>query len=70
MERDLIRFLKQKRKEFRLTQQECARKAGVSYGFIKNLEQGKKTLQMDKVNQVLQLFGAQLGVVNESELQT
>jgi len=69
MERELIKYLKQKRKEYGLTQQECAVKAGVSYAFLKNLEQGKKTLQMDKVNQVLQLFGARLGVVSKNELE-
>ncbi len=69
MERDLTKFLKNKRREFGLTQLECARKAGVSYAFIRNLEQGKKTVQMHKVNQVLGLFGAKLGVVNVDEFR-
>jgi y4mF family transcriptional regulator len=68
METELVKFIKQQRKLTRLTQPECARKAGVSLPFLRNLEQGKKSLQMDKVNKVLKIFGAQLGVVlyNES----
>lgn len=63
MEQDLIKFVKQMRKQFGLTQVECARKAGVGLMFLRDLEQGKKSLRMDKVNQVLQLFGARLGVI-------
>lgn len=55
-------FVKQKRKEFNLTQQELASKAGVGLRFIRDLEQGKETLRLDKVNQVLTLFGKQAGV--------
>ncbi len=35
--------------------------SGVGLRFIRELEQGKETLRMDKVNQVLSLFGAELG---------
>ena len=63
MEQDLIKFVKQMRKQHGLTQVECARKAGVGLMFLRDLEQGKKSLRMDKVNQVLQLFGARLGVI-------
>ncbi len=55
-------FIKQKRKEVGLTQEELAGKAGVGLRFIRELEQGKHSLRMDKVNQVLALFGSQLGV--------
>jgi uncharacterized pyridoxal phosphate-containing UPF0001 family protein len=41
--------------------QELAEKAGVGLRFIRDLEQGKTTLRMDKVNQVLKLFGQELG---------
>jgi len=54
-------FLKDKRKKLKLTQQELAEKAGVGLRFIRDLEQGKTTLRMDKVNQVLKLFGQELG---------
>lgn len=54
-------FLKNKRKQLSLTQQQLAGKAGVGLRFIRDLEQGKITLRMDKVNQVLKLFGLELG---------
>lgn len=61
---DLSEFVKMKRSNARLTQPELAEKAGVGLRFIRDLEQGKSTLRMDKVNQVLQLFGCQLGPVS------
>lgn len=45
------------RNKNRLTQEELAQKAGVGLRFVRDLEQGKQTLRMDKVNQVLALFG-------------
>ncbi len=54
-------FLKDKRKKLNLTQQQLAEKAGVGLRFVRDLEQGKTTLRMDKVNQVLKLFGQELG---------
>jgi y4mF family transcriptional regulator len=59
-------FLKEKRKEVGLTQEELAAKAGVGLRFIRELEQGKDTLRLDKVGQVLKLFGKQVGVVDLS----
>lgn len=56
-------FIKAKRKSVKLTQPELAEKAGVGLRFIRELEQGKETLRLDKVNQVLQLFGYQVGAV-------
>jgi y4mF family transcriptional regulator len=57
----LSHFLKEKRKKLKLTQYQLAEKAGVGLRFIRDLEQGKTTLRMDKVNQVLNLFGQELG---------
>ena len=57
----LATFVKAKRKQFGLTQEELSRKSGVGLRFVRELEQGKETLRMDKVNQVLCLFGAELG---------
>jgi y4mF family transcriptional regulator len=57
-------FLKEKRKSVGLTQEELAAKAGVGLRFVRDLEQGKQTLRLDKVNQVLILFGKQVGVVD------
>lgn len=48
--------VKKLRKEYGLTQEDLALKSGVGLNFIRNLEQGKPTLRMDKVNQVLDLF--------------
>lgn len=56
-------FVKKQRKIHGLTQADLARKAGVGLRFVRELEQGKSTLRMDKVNQVLQLFGKTLGPV-------
>ena len=50
-------FVKYNRKKLNLTQEELANKAGVGIRFIRELEQGKQTLQLDKVDQVLSLFG-------------
>ena len=59
----LSQHLKLKRKQNNLTQPELALKAGVGLRFVRDLEQGKSTLRMDKVNDVLRLFGEELGVV-------
>lgn len=56
-------FVKEKRNMVKLTQPELAAKAGVGLRFIRELEQGKETLRLDKVNQVLQLFGYETGPV-------
>ncbi len=60
---ELNLFVKQKRKSLGLTQEEFAFKAGVGLRFLRELEQGKETLKIDKVNQVLKLFGYQLGPI-------
>jgi y4mF family transcriptional regulator len=59
----LAEFLREKRKNLKMTQPEIALKAGVGLRFIRDLEQGKKTLRIDKVNQVLMLFGYAMGPV-------
>jgi len=60
---NLADFVKAKRKSVKLTQSELAEKGGVGLRFIRELEQGKETLRLDKVNQVLQLFGYEVGAV-------
>jgi len=62
----LRQFVKQKRKELKLTQEDLAFNAGVGLRFVRDLEQGKKTLRLDKVNDVLALFGKQVGVTDIS----
>jgi y4mF family transcriptional regulator len=59
----LSEFVKEKRNAAKLTQPELAEKAGVGLRFVRDLEQGKKTLRLDKVNQVLQLFGYEVAPV-------
>jgi len=68
MNNDLSAFVKEKRKQFELTQLELSEKSGVGLRFVRELEQGKNTLRMDKVNQVLALFGAELSatVINKN----
>jgi y4mF family transcriptional regulator len=60
---NLSLFLKQQRKQSNLTQEELSAKAGVGLRLVREIEQGKTTMRMDKVNQVLALFGAEL-IVN------
>ena len=51
-------FIKQKRKEAGLTLEEFAIRSGLGLRFVRELEQGKETVRMDKVNQALAMFGA------------
>lgn len=59
----LSEYVKAMRKEYQLTQVELSEKSGVGLRFVRELEQGKETLRLDKVNQVLNLFGSEVGVV-------
>ena len=56
-------LIKTKRKQLKITQPALADKAGVGLRFIREMEKGKASLRMDKVNQVLQLFGYEVGAV-------
>ena len=62
----LSEFIKTKRNNVKLTQQELAQKAAVGPRFLRDLEQGKPTLRLDKINQALQLFGHELGPVKKN----
>ena len=53
-------FVRERRKLLGYTQEELAVRTGTSLNFVKSIELGKKTLRLDKVNQVLALFGARL----------
>lgn len=59
----LHQIVKRKRKELKLTQKELSMRAGVGLRFLRELEQGKQTLKMDKVNQVLHFLGFELGAI-------
>lgn len=63
METKISQFVVKQRKNLKMTQPELAERAGVGLRFIRDLEQGKKELRTDKVNQVLNLFGQTLGPV-------
>lgn len=62
-DKSLSEYVKQMRKEHNLTQVELSEKSGVGLRFVRELEQGKQTLRLDKVNQVLSLFGTEVCVV-------
>jgi y4mF family transcriptional regulator len=64
---DLSLFVKAKRKQLGLTQEEFAEKAGVALTVIRKIEQGKENLSLSKVNQVLHLFGHVLGPIKEND---
>ena len=59
-------FVKQQRKLAGLTQEEFAVRAGLGLRFVRELEQGKKSVRLDKVNQALSMFGMQ-AVVGKAE---
>ncbi|MBC8415272.1 MAG: helix-turn-helix transcriptional regulator [Candidatus Cloacimonetes bacterium] len=63
MKRNLREFVKERRRILKFTQNDLAEKAGVGLRFIRELEQGKQTLRLDKVDQVLSLFGYRMGPV-------
>ena len=53
----IAEFVKKKRTDAGLTQEEFAMRSGLGLRFVRDLEQGKKTVRMDKVNQALGMFG-------------
>lgn len=63
----LANYIKEMRKKFNLTQIDLAAKSGVGLRFVRDLEQGKQTLRMDKINQILNLFGREVGPVEIPE---
>ncbi|SMC87210.1 type II toxin-antitoxin system Y4mF family antitoxin [Pedobacter nyackensis] len=64
----LANLVKEKRKEVNLTQEEFAERAGVALTVIRKIEQGKENLQLEKVNQVLKMFGHVLAPVSDKDL--
>ena len=63
--KEIVTFIKNSRKKHGLTQEELAFKAGVGLRFLRELERGKTTVQLDKVNIVLNMFGKELGVTDK-----
>lgn len=65
----LSKYVKTMRKQYNLTQVDLSEKSGVGLRFVRELEQGKQSLRMDKVNQILNLFGTEVGAVPISKKQ-
>ena len=59
-------YLKQQRKQSNLTREKLAAKVGVGLRLVREIEQGKTTMRMDKVNQILVLFGAKLALLSNA----
>lgn len=64
----IAKALKELRAKAGLTQDELARRTGVGLRFVREVEQGKRTVRVDKVNQVLALFGYHLEAVKNHEI--
>jgi y4mF family transcriptional regulator len=64
----LSAFVKARRKEVNLTQEEFADRAGVALTVVRKIEQGKTNLNMEKVNLVLSMFGHELAPVDRKEI--
>ena len=54
---DIAVFIRNKRKEYRYTQEEFSIRSGLGLRFVRELEQGKTTVRLDKVNRALSMFG-------------
>lgn len=64
----LAEFVKERRKEVGLTQEEFAERTGVALTVIRKIEQGRTNLNVDKVNIVLSMFGHELAPVSSKEI--
>ena len=60
-------FVKKARREAGLTQEEFAMRSGLGLRFVRDLEQGKETVRMDKVNVALNMFGMEAGAVRKDQ---
>ena len=65
----LTETVKRLRKQYGLTQTQLALKSGVGLNFIREMEQGKATVRLDKVNQVLNLFNYEMAPVPRKDKQ-
>jgi len=64
----LAEFVKRKRKQAKLTQEDLASRAGIALTVIRKIEQNKGNLNLEKVNQVLRMFGHELAPINSKDL--
>lgn len=63
----IAEFVKENRKKAGLTQEEFAIRSGLGLRFIRDLEQGKETVRMDKVNIALNMFGMEAGPTRKAK---
>ena len=63
----LSSFVKEKRKQENLTQEQFADRAGVALTVIRKIEQGRDNLNFSSINQVLKIFGYVLAPVQETD---
>jgi y4mF family transcriptional regulator len=68
--KNLAEFVKERRKEVSLTQEEFAERTGVALTVIRKIEQGKTNMNLDKVNLVLKMFGHELVPMNSKEVNS
>lgn len=66
---NLSTTVKMLRKQYNLTQEELSLKSGVGLRFVRDLEQGKETLRLDKVNQLLDFFNYEMVATQKDDNQ-
>ena len=66
---NLSTTVKMLRKQYNLTQEELSLKSGVGLRFVRDLEQGKETLRLDKVNQLLDFFNYEMVATSKIDNQ-
>lgn len=66
---NLSTTVKMLRKQYNLTQEELSLKSGVGLRFVRDLEQGKETLRLDKVNQLLDFFNYEMVATSKTDNQ-
>ena len=66
----IAEFVKERRKEVKLTQEEFSDRTGVALTVIRKIEQGKTNVNLESVNLVLKMFGHELAPVNSKELNS
>lgn len=66
----IAKYIKTERRKAGLTQEEFALRSGLGLRFVRDLEQGKETVRLDKVNQALGMFGMETvpGEINREDL--
>ena len=66
---NLSTTVKMLRKQYNLTQEELSLKSGVGLRFVRDIEQGKETLRLDKVNQLLDFFNYEMVAIQKNNNQ-